>query len=143
MFIVFDLDGTLALNEHRQHFVQRPKGEKDWDAFFEACDQDSTYWQVMEVMRSLIIAGHRVEIWSGRSAQVIEKTHAWLGRYGFAYLLTRSRPAGNHIPDTELKTEWLVQASPKPDLVFDDRDSVVAMWRANGIPCCQVAPGNF
>ena len=36
--IVFDLDGTIALNDHRQHFVERPKGQKDWYAFFEACD---------------------------------------------------------------------------------------------------------
>jgi len=28
-------------------------------------------------------------------------------------------------------------------MVFDDRDQVVEMWRANGIPCFQVAPGNF
>jgi hypothetical protein len=74
---------------------------------------------------------------------VIEKTHVWLGQYGFSHLLTHSRPAGDHTPDTELKAGWLAQASPKPDLVFDDRASVVAMWRANGIPCCQVAEGDF
>jgi len=28
-------------------------------------------------------------------------------------------------------------------MVFDDRDKVVNMWRENGIPCLQVAPGNF
>lgn len=32
--IVFDLDGTIALNEHRQHFVQHKVGEKNWDGFF-------------------------------------------------------------------------------------------------------------
>lgn len=38
MFVIFDLDGTLALNEHRQHFVQREVGKKDWRSFFAACD---------------------------------------------------------------------------------------------------------
>jgi hypothetical protein len=41
MFVVFDLDGTLALNEHRQHFVDRPVGQKDWRGFFAACDRDT------------------------------------------------------------------------------------------------------
>ncbi|WP_435575134.1 hypothetical protein [Burkholderia plantarii] len=27
--------------------------------------------------------------------------------------------------------------------VFDDRDSVVAMWRDAGVTCFQVAPGEF
>jgi hypothetical protein len=30
-----------------------------------------------------------------------------------------------------------------PDLIFDDRDRVVAMWRSLGIPCFQVAKGDF
>ena len=29
------------------------------------------------------------------------------------------------------------------DLAFDDRDRVVAMWREEGVPCFQVAPGDF
>jgi hypothetical protein len=27
--------------------------------------------------------------------------------------------------------------------VLDDRDQVVEMWRAMGLTCLQVAPGNF
>lgn len=34
MFIVFDLDGTLADCEHRIHHIT--KEPKDWRAFFEA-----------------------------------------------------------------------------------------------------------
>lgn len=26
---------------------------------------------------------------------------------------------------------------------FDDRQQVVDMWRDNGVPCAQVAPGRF
>jgi hypothetical protein len=48
--------------------------------------------------------------------------------------------------DDILKEEWLNQEFPdKQNLlcVYDDRDKVVAMWRRNGIPCFQVAPGDF
>jgi hypothetical protein len=30
-----------------------------------------------------------------------------------------------------------------PVLVFDDRQSVVDMWRGEGLTCLQVAPGDF
>lgn len=36
---IFDLDGTLALIEHRLHFIQGPK--KDWRGFFGAVGDDS------------------------------------------------------------------------------------------------------
>lgn len=40
MFVVFDLDGTLALTEHRSHFLRRPGKDKDWRGFYAACDKD-------------------------------------------------------------------------------------------------------
>jgi hypothetical protein len=39
---------------------------------------------------------------------------------------------------TQIKADgWL------PIMAFDDRARVVKMWRDNGVPCCQVAPGDF
>lgn len=143
LFVIFDLDGTLALNEHRQHFVTRPPGEKDWDSFFDACDKDVLYWQVAHVLKTLNDAGNRVEIWSGRTARVIEKTTVWLEVHGLSHIPFRCRAEGDHTPDHVFKKRWLDEAHTKPDIVFDDRDSVVAMWRKNGIRCFQVAPGNF
>lgn len=145
MFVVFDLDGTLALNEHRQHFVARPKGERDWPAFFQACDLDTLNVPIAEVLRALVANGHRVEIWSGRSAEVIDKTRVWLIQNGLypPYIPFRCRDAGDQTPDHELKKSWLDAADPKPDLVFDDRASVVKMWREAGVVCAQVAPGEF
>lgn len=143
MFVVFDLDGTIALNEHRQHFVQRAVGEKDWKSFFAACDKDAPYWQVIRTLEVLAATGNRVEIWSGRSAEVIDKTRSWLAQHGLGSIPFRCRTAGDHTPDHELKKQWLDESSMKPDLVFDDRDSVVAMWRENNVACFQVAPGSF
>jgi hypothetical protein len=143
MFVVFDLDGTLALNEHRQHFVDRPVGEKDWRAFFAACDKDDLFWQIARMLQVLEATGNRVEIWSGRSGEVIEKTRAWLAAHGLGHIPFRGREAGDHTADTDLKLSWLEASSQKPDLVFEDRASVVKMWRTAGIACAQVADGNF
>ena len=59
-------------------------------------------------------------------------------------LLMRSQ--GNYTDDDELKRHWLNiarEADQAPDLVFEDRDRVVRMWREEGITCFQVAEGNF
>ncbi|MCY1644410.1 MULTISPECIES: hypothetical protein [Methylorubrum] len=40
MFVVFDLDGTLALTEHRAQVPNRPGKEKDWRGYYAACDRD-------------------------------------------------------------------------------------------------------
>lgn len=143
MFVVFDLDGTLALNEHRQHFVERPVGEKDWRSFFAACDKDAPNVPVIRMAQHLFAAGERVEIWSGRSAEVNDKTEAWLAAEGLGVIPRRMRSEGDHTPDHELKASWLAECDQKPDMVFDDRASVVAMWRSHGIVCAQVAPGDF
>lgn len=140
---VFDLDGTLALNEHRQHYVDRPVGEKDWRAFFAACSDDVPNQPIIRVLLALWATGHDVQIWSGRSAEVEDKTRRWLAENGLSMIPIKLRAEGDHTPDTVLKKQWLDETDIKPHLVFDDRDSVVAMWRANGVPCAQVAPGAF
>ena len=106
MFVVFDLDGTLALNEHRQHYVQREVGKKDWRAFFAECDKDGLFWQVARMLQVLDATGNRVEIWSGRSSEVIEKTKAWLAEHGLAHVPFRCRDEGDHTPDHDLKKSW-------------------------------------
>lgn len=140
MFVVFDLDGTLALTEHRAHHLTGEK--KDWRAFYAACDKDEPCEPLWATFFALMDAGHRVEIWTGRSAEVARKTGDWLFDRGIKMAI-RMREEGDHRPDTVLKAEWLADEERKPDLVFEDRASVVAMWRSHGIVCCQVAPGDF
>jgi hypothetical protein len=187
-FYLFDLDGTLALNNPRTHFLDpgvdspcdvctdgnnpdltalqairtgqpmkcvRCNGtqrfmKKDWDAFFEACDGDAPNLPVIGVMMRLHDAGHTIEIWTGRvgSPSVTLKTQIWLKTWGIPpNWLTKMRPDKDHTPDHELKRLWLDQRRalglPDPDMVFDDRNSVVAMWREAGLTCAQVAEGDF
>jgi FMN phosphatase YigB (HAD superfamily) len=141
MKIIFDLDGTLALTDHRAHFLKREK--KDWRSFYAACDQDQPCHPIIRTMLALYTTGADVEIWTGRSMEVFEKTRAWLEEQGAGFIPIRMREEGDHRPDTVLKEEWLNHCDAKPRLVFEDRASVVAMWRSHGIVCAQVAPGDF
>lgn len=146
MFIVFDLDGTLANGDHRIHHIL--KEPKDWRAFFAACGDDAPIPAALATLEAFTHAprNHRVEIWTGRSDEVRAETEQWFADHvGHAFertLTLRMRKAGDHRHDDVLKAEW-IERHGKPDLVFEDRARVVAMWRANGIPCFQVAPGEF
>jgi hypothetical protein len=140
MFVVFDLDGTLALTEHREHFLK--SDPKDWRGFYAACMHDEPCRPIVDTMHALIVAGDTVEIWSGRSAEVEPQTRDWLHKHGLTGTPLRMRAEGDHQPDTKLKAAWMAERG-KPDLVFEDRASMVEMWRSHGIVCAQVAPGNF
>lgn len=142
MIVIFDLDGTIADNEHRRHLVA--DGHTDWDTFYENCGQDLPVWSVITIMRLLWAVGDTIVILSGRSDVVRIKTKRWLKRYDVPYHLLMMRPKGDSTPDEELKKEWL-SGYDKTEIrcVFDDRQKVVDMWRAEGLTCLQVAPGDF
>ena len=144
-FYVFDLDGTIADCQHRVPLIDGT--QEGWRAFFAACPHDTAIPHVIEVMRSLIGAGHHVEIWSGRSDECEAETRSWLSAHGIGPdHLTFMREAGDTRPDDVVKRQMLrcaAKLGKRPDVVFDDRSRVVEMWRAEGIPCFQVAPGEF
>lgn len=137
MQVIFDLDGTIANIDHRTHFVRN--GRRDWDSFFRACVNDLGVPHVIETFHAHIAAGHNVRIWSGRSDVVRRETEDWLSDMGIdPCYLQHMRAAGDNTPDVDLKRYWLSQTDPRPDLVYDDRQRVVDMWRAEGVPCFQV-----
>jgi len=147
MIVIFDLDGTLALIEHRRHFVEGDK--KDWPAFFAACVDDTLNLAVVELFRILKDAGHCMWIMSGRSDEVEQDTVSWLYNNDIEFDKLIMRKHGDHQPDDKLKKSWLDKHFPTKlsrdniMCVFDDRKRIVDMWRNEGLACLQVAPGDF
>lgn len=148
--IIFDLDGTLADIAHRRPLVDKQRrGGPQWEEFFMACVRDAPIGPTVRLFRALHDAGKQLQIWSGRSDAVRAQTDAWLERWvyaGRAPVPLRMRPAGDTTPDVELKEGWLHAALAEGDfidLVIDDRQRVVDMWRRRGIVCLQCAPGNY
>lgn len=137
-FIIFDLDGTLADCSHRLPLLP------DWDAFYANCGDDKPIPQIVEVYGQFIDSVFPVEIWSGRRESERETTIDWFDRHNIPLPgALRMRPNGDKRPDTVLKGEWLDGCGFVPWLVFEDRTSVVGLYRSRGIRVCQVAPGNF
>jgi len=137
MKVIFDLDGTIANIDHRTHHVR--DGRNNWDYFFAECVNDRGVKHVIETFHAHVSAGHKVRIWSARSDIVRKQTEDWLSDMGIdPFYLQHMRAAGDNTPDATLKRYWLSQEQTPPDLVYDDRQRVVDMWRAEGIPCFQV-----
>lgn len=140
---IFDIDGTLADNSHRTHHLL--KQPKDWDAYHAEVERDTPHSHVLMVARALSNFGYRLVFCSGRHDGQRLITREWLdscGLYGYLYM----RKEGDHRPDYIVKRELLDQIRSdgfEPVMVFDDRNSVVKMWREAGIPCAQVAEGDF
>lgn len=148
---IFDLDGTLADCAHRKHFLDYKEDAARWRKFYSACDKDAPIVHAIATMERL---RHFADVWifSGRSEEVRDKTVSWLTEHTsfMTYDLDTAlvmRQEGDHRADDIVKSEWLdgMLQDDRRRLVatFDDRDRVVAMWRTAGVPCYQVAPGDF
>lgn len=144
MDIIVDIDGTLADTTHRQHLVSTKP--KNWKAYFLAMGRDAPIHQTITVVNTLHRSGHNIILVSGRPSDYIGLTFDWLKKHQVSTDELYMRSAGDMRPDDVVKRELLeaIRADGyDPELAIDDRDRVVAMWRREGIPCWQVAPGDF
>jgi len=146
MKIIFDVDGTLMDVEHRRKFVDGSQ-QVDWPAFEAATVDDTRHEHIFEIAECLKDGGHSIVIVSARKEYQREITEKQLSAtMGVFWDYLFMRPDDSYEPDHDFKRRVLaelIKADWKPDMVFDDRDQVVDMWRAAGIPCLQVASGDF
>lgn len=139
-----DIDGTIANGEHRVHLIL--KEPKNWDAYFELCHADEPIPHIVRLLQDLVKAGATLVFVSGRSSIVRGKTEAWLHSLALPTDHLYMRLAGDHRNDDVLKIEMLAEiraAGFVPIMAFDDRNRVVEAWRKAGVPCAQVAAGDF
>lgn len=144
---VFDIDGTLADCSHRLHLIQQTP--KDWRAFFARCGNDAPIAHMLKIAETLSCDTDVIFV-SGRSDECRTQTLEWLTRHMPGLSLTRDdlymRRGGDHRDDDIVKMELLAHLRAdawEPIMVFEDRKRVVDAWRAAGIPCAQVAVGDF
>lgn len=147
--IIFDIDGTLADVGHRRHYVTN--GNREWGPFFDEMVNDPPLVDVVllaELLSSHPLAGGpflKLFIFSGRPDTHRAQTEAWLkeevpGLYNRAEAVLM-RAAGDRRQDTEVKREMLhrIQAQGhEVRFVVDDRPSVIAMWKAEGLTVLEV-----
>lgn len=102
---------------------------------------------VINVVRAMAMAGHRVVFLSGRTAGCRDATDTWLRTHVLpTFEALHMRAVGDFRKDSIVKAE-LFDAHVRDDYdvacVLDDRKQVVEMWRAMGLTVLQVAEGDF
>lgn len=139
--ILVDIDGTIALRGEREPHEH------------EASMEDAVNWPVVRIINELWLAtGWTLVFMTGRQEKDRDVTEYWLWRQGlFIDSRIQSHPlfmrsTGDTRKDSIVKRElYLANVEPffNVEAVFDDRDSVVQMWRDQGLTCFQVAEGDF
>lgn len=142
-YVVFDLDGTIADDSHRLPLIldQKPP---DWPGYFAACRKDSPIVPVMKLVELFAVdLRYRVEIWTGRSATVLDDTEWWLDHHMVEYDRLRMRPVGDYRSNVDLKAGWLSEYPRPPLVVFDDQWKTALWWHSRQITCLQVVGDEY
>ena len=145
--IIFDLDGTLRDLRHRLHHIQG--NNKNYDAFHAEVSKDAPKEDVISLfyMANGYLKNQDGEdefeifIFSGCSESARKDTVEWLYKEDMEdYDRLWMRPEGDYQSDVELKRSWLHKIQEEGyEVIFtvDDRQSVVDMWREEGVTCLQ------
>ncbi|HWK90355.1 MAG TPA: HAD family acid phosphatase, partial [Longimicrobium sp.] len=136
--VIWDLDGTLADDRARAHFVEVEQGRaRDWESYFDAIDQDPPIAASMEVLRAMHRAGLRVLFLTGRPEYTRPKTERWLKANGLTeYDDLVMRPHDEFRSSGAFKVDEIHRLRRRYELVcaFEDRIDVAEQLRQAGVP---------
>ena len=142
--IVSDIDGTIADLAHRRRWIlSKPK---NWEAFEKTIHLDTPIAETIEFLQKAAEYGVFIIYASGRGAQSRNITLDWLGSNSLPEGPLYMRAKKDYRADDIIKREILEQIRGdgyEPDLVLDDRQRVVDMWRKAGVYTIQVDEGDF
>ena len=166
--IVFDIDGTLANNQERLHYLD--EDPKNWEKYHAEVHKDKPIEPLCHLIRFLELSpirqGCPILYMTGRPEATRTATIQWLFKHiyepmgvlksydlqgrarmkGMIDSVLYMRPNEDRRPDVEVKQMLLAalrSEGMEPLLAIEDRRRVVEMWRTEGILCLQAAEGDF
>lgn len=136
MIYVFDIDGTIANNEHRSHLF--PSSDlhltSSWKDYNKACSGDSPIIPMIKMMNALAESS-QVYIMTSRSDEVEWRTLEWLQDNEVEYDSIYMRSRHDNRKDYKIKEEWLneISSGDKGNVViFEDNPQVIKHLRSCG-----------
>lgn len=132
--VMVDIDGTVALAGNRDPYDPT------------RYHLDLPNRPVIEAVRAHYHAGHAILFCSGRDDTYRGVTRRWLDKHVGVTGALFMRPAEDRRRDDVVKLELFdkhIRHSYNVLCVYDDRERVVAAWRAIGLTVMQVAEGRF
>ena len=136
MIYVFDIDGTIANNEHRGHLL--PSSDlhltSSWKDYNKACSGDSPIIPMINMMNTLAELS-TVYIMTSRSDEVERMTLEWLQYNDIEYDSIYMRSRHDNRKDYKIKEEWLNEISDGDKsnvVIFEDNPQVIKHLRSCG-----------
>lgn len=136
MIYVFDIDGTIANNEHRSHLL--PSSDlhltSGWKDYNKACSGDSPIIPMINMMNTLAELS-TVYIMTSRSDEVEWMTLEWLQYNDIEYDSIYMRGRHDNRKDYKIKEEWLNEISDGDKsnvVIFEDNPQVIKHLRSCG-----------
>jgi predicted kinase len=138
--VILDLDGTVALNK-----TGRPYWGLEADMGFL---EDECVEGVAQAVRELCNAGKALIVLTGRTGTALgrENTLKWLDQHFLYPDELIMREPEDYRKDEVTKKELFekhIAGKYHVDVVFEDRNNIVKMWRDMGLLCFQVWDGKF
>lgn len=139
--VICDIDGTIANNSHRTHWLKsKPSNWKEYNA---TMSEDLPIKPVIDTINAMNSnADFAIIFVSGREETYRDVTYQWIKKYApfCGYVSLYMRPEKDYRGDEIVKKELLYQAMKDWDFeledilcVFDDRKKVIKVWRELGL----------
>ena len=105
--VIVDIDGTIADNTHRNHFLNNKK--KDWDSYRELAINDDVHDDVIIVLKALKAIGCKLVLCTGRMERERTMTVDWLRKNDIfnMFSVLYMRKENDHREDYIVKKELL------------------------------------
>ena len=126
--ILCDIDGTVANNDHRQHFLE---GKKDWDGFFSELVNDLPIQIIIDKVIQEQANGKEIVFLTGRPERYRYSTTLWLKEYFDFEFKLLMRNDGDQRNKLEIKKE-IFEKNFKSDevyCVFENDYELIKMWK--------------
>lgn len=135
--ILCDIDGTIANNDHRQHFLE---GKKDWDGFFSELINDEPIFPIINKVIEEHNSGKDIIFLTGRPERYRYSTLLWLKEYFQFELKLLMRMNNDQRNKLIVKTEIFNQYIDKNlvDYIIDNDQDLIDMWNEKGINTVKV-----
>lgn len=146
MNVIWDIDGTIADGTKFEKYIKNDP--KDWDRWIENLIHHDLHEDMVELYHMYHRAGHKNYVCTARRENCRLQTEAWFEKHGLhmAHNGIYMRQMNDYRPDFEVKEEMLLNFKANGIIIhkaYEDRISVVEMFRRNGVRCLHVSDGYY
>tara|TARA_B100000989_G_scaffold3891_1_gene2721 strand:- start:5118 stop:5549 length:432 start_codon:yes stop_codon:yes gene_type:complete len=129
--VICDIDGTIANNDHRQHFLKK---KKDWDGFFSKLHKDEPIFEIIDKVKALEKEGRRIIFLTGRPEKYRQQTEDWLKKYFTFDLEILMRKDNDRRNKIEIKKELFEThlSSLEIKVIFENDPELIFLWKKLG-----------